>query len=93
MPFIPKTPYLTSDGTVEIYDEHEQFKGIVLITRKHSPLGTALPGGFVDIGECVETACIREMKEEISLDVTSTSLLGVYSDPGRESRFHTVFVP
>ena len=92
MHFTPKTPYLTTDGVVEIYDKDENFLGIVLIKRKNEPLGLALPGGFVDVGERVEDAAIREMKEEISLDVTIKSLLGVYSDPNRDSRFHTVSV-
>ena len=68
------------------------FEGIVLIERLNTPKGLALPGGFVDIGETVETAVIREMKEEISLDVTIKSLLGVYSDPKRDSRFHCVSI-
>ncbi len=87
-----KTPLLSTDGIVEIYDEEENFQGVVLIQRKNIPTGLALPGGFVDIGETVETAVVREMKEEISLDVAITSLLGVYSDPKRDSRFHTVSV-
>ena len=92
MPFTPKTPYLTTDGIVEIYDDLQSFLGIVLIKRKYPPLGLALPGGFVDIGEKLEDACIREMKEEISLNVSIESLLGVYSDPKRDKRFHTVSV-
>ena len=92
MPFVPKTPYLTTDGIVEIYNEENVFEGIVLIKRKNPPLGLALPGGFVDVGERVEDACKREMKEEISLDVTIKKLLGVYSDPKRDERFHTVSV-
>jgi len=92
MPFIPQTPYLTTDGIVKIYDEKEHFLGIVLIERKNPPHGFALPGGFVDIGESVEDACKREMKEEISLDVSIESLLGVYSDPSRDPRFHTASV-
>jgi len=92
MPFIPKTPYLTTDGIVEIYDEKEHFLGIVLIERKNPPYGFALPGGFVDEGESVEDACRREMKEEISLDVSIESLLGVYSDPSRDPRFHTASI-
>ena len=90
MNWTPKTPYLTTDGIVEIYDEQENFLGITLIQRKNTPLGLALPGGFVDVGESVEDAVIREMKEEISLDVEIQSLFGIYSDPKRDARFHTV---
>ena len=92
MTFKPITPYLTTDGIVEIYNSSQKLQGIVLIQRKYSPLGLALPGGFVDIGESVEEAVIREMKEEISLDVTIQSLLGVYSNPKRDKRFHTASV-
>ncbi|MBC8238593.1 MAG: NUDIX hydrolase [Helicobacteraceae bacterium] len=88
----PKTPYLATDGIVEIYDDSQVFLGIVLIQRKNPPLGLALPGGFVDVGESVEHAVVREMKEEISLDVQITKLLGVYSDPARDERFHTASV-
>ena len=90
--FKPKTPYLATDGIVEIYDENENFKGIVLIKRKNEPIGIALPGGFVEMNERVEEALVREMKEEISLDVKISKLLGVYSDPKRDKRFHTVSV-
>ena len=92
MAFTPKTPYLTTDGIVEIYNSSEELLGIVFIKRKYPPLGLALPGGFVEIGETVENACKREMKEEISLDVEIKALLGVYSDPKRDERFHTVSV-
>ena len=88
MPFIPKTPYLTTDGIIELYEE-DSLKGIVLIERKNDPKGLALPGGFVDIGESVEDALIREMKEETHLDVEIVKLLGIYSDPNRDPRFHT----
>ena len=92
MSWRPKTPYLTTDGIVEVYDTSEQFLGIVLIQRKNTPLGLALPGGFVDVGESVENAVVREMKEEISLDVEIKELFGVYSDPTRDKRFHTASV-
>ena len=76
---------------IEIYEEGD-LKGIVLIERRNVPLGLALPGGFVDIGECVEDALVREMKEETNLDVNIQRILGVYSDPSRDPRFHTASV-
>jgi len=91
-PLMIQTPFLAVDGIVEIYNDAGVFEGIVLIERLNTPKGLALPGGFVDIGETVETAVIREMKEEISLDVTIKALLGVYSDPKRDSRFHCVSI-
>ena len=86
-----KTPYVTVDGVIEIYREGI-FQGIVLIERKNPPYGYALPGGFVDVGERVEDALKREMNEEVQLDVEIVDLLGVYSDPKRDPRFHTVSV-
>ena len=91
MAFVPQTPYLTTDGIIEIYREGA-FQGIVLIERKNPPLGLALPGGFVDRGERVETALVREMLEETTLHVRIKYLLGVYSDPNRDPRFHTVSI-
>jgi len=84
-----KTPFVSVDGIVELY-ENGVFQGIVLIERKNPPHGWALPGGFIDIGETVEHALMREMKEEISLDVTIKRLLGIYSDPSRDTRFHSI---
>lgn len=83
-----KTPFLATDGIIKLYDEENNFKGIVLISRLNPPYGLALPGGFVDIGESVEDALKREMKEEVSLDVEIESLLNIYSDPKRDLRFH-----
>lgn len=92
MSWKPKTPYLSVDGIIEVYDSNDNFEGIVLIERKNPPLGLAFPGGFVDRGESVENALIREMKEETTLDVFNLRLLGVFSEPSRDSRFHTVSV-
>ncbi len=86
-----KTPFLSVDGIIELYDGDE-LKGIVLIERLNEPLGLAIPGGFVDIGESVEKALVREMKEETDLDVEIVSLLNVFSDPSRDPRFHTASV-
>lgn len=87
-----KTPYVAVDGIIKVFDENENFKGIVLIERKNPPYGLALPGGFVDVGESVEEALIREMKEETNLDVEIVKLFNVYSKPDRDPRFHTVSI-
>lgn len=87
-----KTPFLTVDGIINIQNEKGQFTGIVLIERKYPPIGLALPGGFVDYGETVEKAVIREMKEETGLDVIILRQFHVYSDPSRDERQHTVSV-
>ena len=87
-----KTPFLAVDGIIKLYDDNDNFQGIILIERLNKPFGLAIPGGFVDIGETVENAVIREMKEETSLDITIESLLGVYSDPQRDESFHTASV-
>jgi len=92
MSWPPITPYMTTDAIIELYDKDERFAGIVLIKRKNPPLGLALPGGFVDRGERVEKALLREMKEETNLDVTIEKLLGIYSDPARDPRLHTASV-
>lgn len=66
--------------------------GVVLVERANPPHGWALPGGFVDYGESCEAAAVREAREETGLDVTLTHLSGVYSDPERDPRHHTLSV-
>lgn len=84
---IPKTPLLTVDALIIYPDD-----SIVLIERKNRPHGWAIPGGFVDIGETVENAVKREAKEETGIDIEDVKLLGVYSDPKRDERGHTVSI-
>lgn len=86
----PVTPLLAADIVIELKDRPE--RPIVLIQRKNPPYGWAIPGGFVDVGETVENAARREMKEEVSLEVDITGLLGVYSRPDRDPRGHTVTI-
>ncbi len=84
-----KCPLIAVDVIVRLNGKVEE---IVLIERKNFPKGWALPGGFVDYGESVEDAAVREMKEEIGLDVELVKLLGVYSDPHRDPRGHCVSI-
>jgi len=79
-----KNPFPTVDIIIEVD------KGIVLIKRKNPPFGWAIPGGFIDFGESAEAAAIREAKEETSLEVEIISLFGVYSNPDRDPRYHTI---
>lgn len=79
-----RTPLLTVDIIIEVGD------GIILIERKHPPDGWALPGGFVDYGETLEAAAVREAREETSLDVRLIEQFYTYSDPRRDPRHHTV---
>ena len=84
----PVTPKLTVDIIIELTDRPGS--PILLIERKYPPHGWALPGGFVDVGETLEQAAVREAAEEISLPVTLKTLLGCYSDPARDLRHHIV---
>jgi len=86
--FVPKTPLLTVD-TLILYEDK-----LVLIRRRNPPFENdfALPGGFVEVGETVEAAVVREAKEETGLDIDIIKLLGVYSEPSRDPRGHTVTV-
>jgi 8-oxo-dGTP diphosphatase len=85
----PETPLLTTDCVIRDGDGR-----IVLVRRKYDPFkdGYALPGGFVDIGETIEAACRREVLEETGLSVGALKLVGVYSDPRRDPRGHSVSV-
>ena len=86
---MPKTPLLTTDCV--IFDGEAR---VLLIRRKNEPFkdAYALPGGFVDIGETMEAACRREVLEETGLAVSELTLVGVYSDPSRDPRGHTVSI-
>ena len=80
----PRNPLLTVDAIIEIEG------GIILIKRKNPPPGWAIPGGFVDYGESLEDAVVREAKEETGLNVELIRQFHTYSDPGRDPRHHTV---
>lgn len=84
----PITPLLAADIIIELLDYPQH--PFILIERAFPPFGWAIPGGFVDVGEKLEQAAIREAKEEISLDVNLVTLLGMYSNPERDARNHTV---
>jgi len=83
----PKTPALTVDCVI-----CDPERRVLLIRRKNDPFkgAFALPGGFVDLGETVEAGCRREVREETGLDIGDLQLVGVYSDPDRDPRGHTV---
>jgi 8-oxo-dGTP diphosphatase len=82
-----KNPKPTVDVLIELEDRPGE---LVFIERAHEPIGLALPGGFVDEGEWVADAAVREVKEETGLDVELVELFHVYSDPARDKRMHTV---
>ncbi len=82
-----KNPVPTVDIIIEL-----KSGGIVLIERKNHPYGWAMPGGFVDLGETLEEAAVREAFEETSLKVRLKAQLHAYSDPKRDPRMHTVSV-
>ena len=83
----PVTPSLAADVIIELLDQPGK---LVLIERCNPPHGWALPGGFVEVGESLERAAIREAEEETGLKVRLKALLGLYSDPARDPRGHTI---
>ncbi len=82
---VHQNPIPTVDIIIEI-----ETKGIILIKRKNPPYGGAIPRGFVDYGESLEEAAIREAKEETNLDVKLVKQFHTYSDPKRDPRHHTI---
>lgn len=84
--------YRNPKPTVDVLIELATAQGpaVVLISRKNPPFGWAIPGGFVDEGECLEDAARREAEEETGLQVRLHDLLHVYSDPSRDPRLHTI---
>jgi 8-oxo-dGTP diphosphatase len=85
-----KSPYAAVDILIELIDRPE--RPIILIERLNPPYGWAIPGGFMDYGEPAEVSARREALEEIGLEVELIDLLGVYSDPARDERQHTVSI-
>ncbi|HHP7230655.1 MAG TPA: NUDIX domain-containing protein [Xenococcaceae cyanobacterium] len=85
-----RNPAPTVDIIIELIDLPH--RPIILIERNNAPHGWAIPGGFIDYGESAETAAMREAKEEVSLDVELVEQLGVYSDPKRDPRKHTLAI-
>ena len=90
MPLDVRTPPVAVDLVIELIDRPEP--SLVLVARRFAPLGWALPGGFVEIGETLTAAACREAREETGLDVSLVALLGCYSDPARDPRGQTVSV-
>ncbi len=84
-----RNPSPTVDIIIETRDGQGN-PGIILIERGHPPPGWALPGGFVDYGESLEDAAVREAKEETNLDITLLYQMFTYSDPNRDPRKHTI---
>ena len=83
-----KRPSITVDGVIIKNGK------ILLVKRKNEPFKGrwALPGGFVEYGETVEKAVLREVKEETGMDAKIKKLVGVYSDPARDPRGHTISI-
>lgn len=84
-----RNPYPTVDIIIRLTDRPEP-DNVLLIKRLNPPYGWALPGGFVEYNESVEQTAVREAKEETGLDIKLIGLVGVFSAPGRDPRFHTI---
>jgi ADP-ribose pyrophosphatase YjhB (NUDIX family) len=84
-----RNPVPTVDIIIEVMDGGKS-RGIVLVERRNPPPGWALPGGFVDYGETLEAAAVREAREETSLEVELLGQFRAYSDPERDPRLHTI---
>jgi ADP-ribose pyrophosphatase YjhB (NUDIX family) len=84
-----RNPFPTVDIIIEAKEPGGR-EGVVLIKRKNPPYGWALPGGFVDYGESLEEAAVREAQEETSLKVALQFQLHTYSAPDRDPRRHTI---
>lgn len=82
---VPPGPAATVDVVILLPDDR-----VVLVERRFPPPGWALPGGFVEVGETLEAAAVREAREETGLEVALTDLVYVYSDPRRDPRRHTL---
>lgn len=83
--------YKNPKPTVDVLIELDGRPGeLVFIERANEPKGFAIPGGFVDEGEWVADAAVREAKEETGLDIELLELFHVYSDPSRDKRTHTI---
>lgn len=85
-----KNPSPTVDIIIEMKNDGREEGGIILIKRKFPPYGWALPGGFVDYGESLEAAAVREAREETSLQIKLLYQMHTYSDPSRDPRKHTI---
>ncbi|MGZ3580596.1 MAG: NUDIX domain-containing protein [Syntrophales bacterium] len=80
-----RNPFPTVDIIIELDDQ-----GILLVSRKNYPFGWAIPGGFVDYGESLEDAAVREAKEETGLDIKLIGQFHTYSRPDRDPRHHSI---